>query len=206
VVGGPAQAARRLDIHPHVPTPRPDAGFALACPAGEVECHLEWDRATEAKQQLRRKLRAYMQVCEVWGYSEWPPLNLLVVVPNAARLAAVEEVVAGLREDTKFPFFTAWDLYAATADDLARQGPLGHVWSPRSDRGPVRAVTALRPRVRAGDPGAALGRRWRHDHPDFWPQLSPLGRAATEAREVAEVAEEGPDSAQPCDADGRTRG
>jgi Replication-relaxation len=197
---GPAQAARRLDIHPHVPTPRPDAGFALACSAGEVECHLEWDRATEAKQQLRRKLRAYMQVCEVWGYSEWPPLNLLVVVPNAARLAAVEEVVAGLREDTKFPFFTAWDVYAATVEDLGRQGPLGHVWSPLADCGPVRALTVLRTRgaARAAD---ALGRRWRHDRPDFWPQLSPLGRAAaTEAREVAEVAEEAPDAAQPCDA------
>jgi hypothetical protein len=197
---GPAQAARRLDIHPHVPAPRPDAGFALACPAGEVECHLEWDRATEAKQQLRRKLRAYMQVCEVWSYSEWPPVNLLVVVPNAARLAVVEEVVAGLREDTKFPFFTAWDVYAATAEDLARQGPLGRVWSPLSDRGPVRALTELRPGGRAGDPGAALGRRWRHDRPDFWPQLSPLGRAAT-PREVPGVAEEASDPVQPCGAD-----
>jgi len=199
---GAAQAARRLDIHPHVPTPRPDAGFAFACPAGEVECHLEWDRATEAKQQLRRKLRAYMQVCEVWGYSEWPPLNLLVVVPNAARLAALEEVVAGLREDTKFPFFTAWDVYAATAEDTARQGLLGHVWTPLTDRGPVRALTALRTRGDAAHAADALGRRWRHDRPDFWPRLSPLGRAAaTEARQVAEVAEQASDSAQPCGAD-----
>lgn len=121
---GPAEASRRLDIHPHVSTPRPDAAFELSCPAGQIECHLEWDRATESRQQLRRKLRAYMQVCEVWGYSEWSPLNLLLVLPNAARLAAVEEVVAGLREDTKFPFFTAWDLYAATAEDIARGGPL----------------------------------------------------------------------------------
>jgi Replication-relaxation len=198
---GPAQASRRLDIHPHVPTPRPDGGFELVCAGGQVECHLEWDRATEAKQQLRRKLRAYMQVCEVWGYSEWPPLNLLIVVPHAARLAALEEVVAGLREDTKFPFFTAWDVYAATADDLARQGPLGHLWAPLTDRGPVRALTDLRPRGDAADAAGALGRRWRHDRPDFWPQLSPLGRAAdAEVREVAEVVEKARDSAQPCGA------
>jgi len=26
------------------------------------------------------------------------------------------------------------------------------------------------------DPALALGRRWRHDRPDFWARLSPLGR------------------------------
>ncbi len=198
---GPAQAARRLDIHPHVPTPRPDGAFELSCPAGQVECHLELDRATESKQQLRRKLRAYMQVCEVWGYSEWPPLSLLVVVPNAARLAAVEEVVAGLREDTKFPFFTAWDVYVATAEDLARLGPLAPAWWSLTDRGPARALRELRPCGKAADPGAALGRRWRRDRPDFWSQLSPLGRAAAEPREVAEAEEAASDSAQPSGAD-----
>jgi hypothetical protein len=198
---GPARAARRLDIHPHVPTPRPDGAFKLACAAGSIECHLEWDRATESKQQLRRKLRAHMQVCEVWGYSEWPLLNLLLVVPTVARLVVLEEVVAELREDTTCPFFTAWDVYAATAEDLAQQGPLAHVWWPLTDRGPARALTELRPSGDPTDPADALGRRWRHDRHDFWPQLSPLGRAAaTEAREVAEVAEEAPDAAQPCDA------
>lgn len=38
------------------------------------------------------------------------------------------------------------------------------------------------------------------DRPDFWPQLSPLGRAAAQPGEVAEVVEEAPDPAQPCDA------
>ena len=195
---GPAQAARRLDIHPHLPTPRPDAGFELSSPAGGIECHLEWDRATESTQQLRRKLRAYMQVCEVWGYSEWPPFNLLVVVPTAARFATLEEVVAKLREDTKFPFFTAWDVYAATAEDLTRLGSLAHTWWPLTDRGTARTLTELRPHGEAADPADALGRRWRHDRPDFWPRLSPLGRAAAEPHEVADADEEAPDSAQPC--------
>jgi hypothetical protein len=202
---GPAQAARSFDVHPYVTSPRPDAGFELACAAGSIECYLEWDRATETKQRLRDKLRAYLSVHEVWEHNEWPPLNLLVVVPAAARLATLDAALAELRDVPKvarFPFFTAWGLYAATAEDLTQRGPLAPVWSPLTGHGPARALSQLAPRSAAADPGAALGRRWRHDRPDFWPQLSPLGRAAAaEAREERQVAEEAPDPAQPGDAD-----
>ena len=200
---GPGQAAGSFDVHPHLPSPRPDAGFDLSCPAGSIECYLEWDRATETKQRLHDKLRAYLQVHEVWEYSEWPPLNLLVVVPTAARLATLEDAVAELRAHPKrYPFFTAWGLYAATAEDLAQKGPLGSVWWSLTDRGRACALSKLRPRGAAADPAAAFGRRWRYDRPDFWAQLSPLGRAAAmEAREVAKVVEEAPDSAQSCGAD-----
>jgi hypothetical protein len=199
---GPARAARSLDVHPHVSPPRPDAGFELVSSAGSIECYLEWDRATETKERLRDKLRAYLSVHEVWEYNDWPPLNLLVVVPTATRLATLEDALAELRDVPKvarFPFFTAWGLYAATAEDIARQGPLAPTWYPLTDGGPARALTQLEPRGAAADPAAALGRRWRHDRPDFWPQLSPLGRAA--ATEVAEVGEEAPDPAQPGGAD-----
>jgi hypothetical protein len=175
---GPAKAARCLDVHPHV-SPRPDGGFELACSAGSIECYLEWDRATETKERLRDKLRVYLQVHEVWEYSEWPPLNLLVVVPTAARLATLEAALAELRDVPKvarYSFFTSWGLYATTAEDLARQGPLAPIWWPLADRGQARALTQLPPRSPAADPAAALGRRWRHDRPDFWPRLSPLGR------------------------------
>jgi hypothetical protein len=201
---GSAQAARSLDVHPHVPAPRPDAGFELACAAGSIDCYLEWDRATETKQRLRDKLRAYLSVHEVWEYNDWPPLNLLVVVPTAARLATLKAALAELRDVPKvarYPFFTTWGLYVATAEDLAQRGPLACVWRPLTDRSPARAVTQLEPRGAAADTADALGRRWRHDRPDFWRQLSPLGRAAAEAREVAEVVEEAPDPAQPCGAD-----
>jgi len=198
---GPAQAARRFDLHRRLPSPRPDAGFELSCLAGSIECYLEWDRATETTQRLHDKLRAYMRVCEMWAYSELPPISLLVVVPTTARLTAVETVVAKLREDPKYRFFSGWGLYGATAEDLTRQGPLGSVWWPLSDRGSARALTQLTPRGPAADPAAALGRRWRHERPDFWLQLSPLGRAAAEPREVAEVGEEAPAAAQPGGAD-----
>ncbi|HET8893024.1 MAG TPA: replication-relaxation family protein [Gaiellaceae bacterium] len=178
---GPARAARCLDVHQDLPTPRPDAGFELACPDGQVECFLEWDRATETKQRLRDKLRAYLQVHEVWEYSEWPPLNLLIVVPTAARLHTLEAALSELRDVPKvarYSFFTSWGLYATTTEDLARQGPHAPVWWPLADRGPARALTQLTPRSTAAYPAAALGRRWRHDRPDFWPRLSPLGRTA----------------------------
>ena len=200
---GPAAAARSFDVHPHVPSPRPDAGFELACAAGAIECYLEWDRATETKERLRDKLRAYLQVHEVWEYSEWPPLNLLVVVPTAARLATLDAALAELHDHPKrYPFFTAWGLYAATAEDLTRRGPLAPAWWPLTDRGPARTLTQLAPRGVAADPGTALGRRWRHERPDFWPQLSPLGRAAAaDPREDREVGEEAPGPAQPGGAD-----
>ena len=177
---GPAEAARSFDVDPHLPSPRPDAGFEVVCSAGQIECHLEWDRATETSKRLRDKFHAYLQVHEHWDYKEWPPLNLLTVVPTAGRLATLEGALAEVREEGKtrgYPFFTAWGLYAATAEDLARQGPLAYVWWPLTDRGPARALTELAPHGPAADPAAALGRRWRHDRPDFWPRLSPLGRA-----------------------------
>jgi hypothetical protein len=93
---GPAQAARSLDVHPHVTSPRPDAGFELVSRAGSIECYLEWDRATETKERLRDKLRAYLSVHEAWDYNDWPPLNLLVVVPTATRLATLEDALAEL--------------------------------------------------------------------------------------------------------------
>jgi hypothetical protein len=122
-------------------------------------------------------LLAYLQVHELWDYKEWPPLHLLFVVPGAGRLTTLEGAVADLRENGKwkgYPFFTAWGLHAATADDLARQGPFAPVWWPLTDEGRTRSLTELAPRASGGDPGAALGRRWRHDRADFWERLSPL--------------------------------
>ena len=131
---------------------------------------------TGTRQRLHDKLLAYLQVHEMWDYKEWAPLNLLFVVPGAGRLATLEGAVADLRENGKwkgYPFFTAWGLLAATAEDLGRQGPLAPVWLPLTG-GRLRPVAELAPCASGGDPGAALGRRWRHDRTDFWERLSPL--------------------------------
>ena len=178
---GPAQAARRFDLSKHLSTPRPDGGIELVCPAGRIECHLEWDRGTETKQRLEDKLFAYLEVHEVWERNQSPPINLVVVVPGPGRLATIEAAVSELRaiaQPRGYPFFNAWGLYAATAPDLRRQGPLAPLWWPLLERGPALPLTGMRPRASGGDPGVALGRRWRHDQPDFWERLSPLGRPA----------------------------
>ena len=86
---GPREATRRLAVDEHLPSPRPDGAFELVCPAGSVECYLEWDRGTETRQRLHDKLLAYLQVHELWDYKEWAPLNLLFVVPGAGRLATL---------------------------------------------------------------------------------------------------------------------
>jgi hypothetical protein len=178
---GPAEAARRLAVDEHLPSPRPDGAFELVCPAGSIECYLEWDRGTETRQRLHDKLVAYLQVHELWDYKQWPPLNLLFVVPGAGRLATLEGAVADLRENGKwkgYPFFTAWGLHAATAEDLARQGSLAPIWWPLKGDGRIRSLAELAPRANGGDAGAALGRRWRHDRADFWERLSPLAPKA----------------------------
>jgi hypothetical protein len=173
---GPREAARRLNVDEHLPSPRPDGAFELVCPAGSIECYLEWDSGTETRQRLHDKLLAYLQVHELWDYKQWPPLNLLFVVPGAGRLATLEGAVADLRENGKwkgYPFFTAWGPHAATAEDIARQGPLEPVWWPLTGDGRTRSLTELAPYANGGDPAAALGRSWRHDRADFWERLSP---------------------------------
>jgi hypothetical protein len=178
---GPREAARRLSLDEHLPSPRPDGAFELVWLAGSIECYLEWDRGTETRQRLHDKLLAYLQVHELWDYKEWPPLNLLFVVPSAGRLATLEGAVADLRENGKwkgYPFFTTWGLHAATAEDLARQGPLAPVWWPLTGDGRTRSLAGLAPCASGGDLGAALGRRWRHDRVDFWERLSPLAPKA----------------------------
>lgn len=186
---GPAEAARRLSGDEHLPSPRPDGAFELVCTAGSIECYLEWDRGTETRQRLHDKLRVYLQVHELWDYKQWAPLNLLFVVPGAGRLATLEAAVADLRENGKmkgYPFFTGWGLLAATAVDLGRQGPLAYVWLPLTGDGRPRSLTELAPCASGGDPGATLGRRWRHERADFWERLSPLAPKAPNPPQAGE--------------------
>lgn len=186
---GPAEAARRLNEDEDLSSPRPDGAFEFVCPAGSIECYLEWDRGTETRQRLHDKLRAYLQVHELWDYKQWAPLNLLFVVPGEGRLSTLEAAVSDLRENGKwkgYPFFTVWGLLAATAEDLARQGPLAPVWWPLTGDGRPRPIIELASCPGGGDPGAALGRRWRHDRADFWARLSPLAPKAPKPPQTGE--------------------
>jgi hypothetical protein len=78
-----------------------------------------------------------------------------------------------------------WPIFATTVSALLRDGPLARNWQPINRPGePPRTLSELPARsdLRAADPRLALGRRWRHDQPDFWERLSPLGTTNRDLR------------------------
>lgn len=127
--------------------------------------------------------------------------NVLFVVPDAGRIATLRRAYADLepkREHHRQSNYLVdldgrWPLLVATVGDLRREGPLGPVWQSISDPDEPRRLTELpvSSDLGATDLGLALGRRWRHERPDFWQRLSPLGRlpAAEDcaAQQVAET-------------------
>jgi Replication-relaxation len=188
---------------------RPDAGFILEMQAGAIECWLEWDRCTETAERLQEKLRGYWRAEHHLRLFAPEPRNILFVVPGAGRIETLRRAYAQLREAEAervrqnrwaTTFQPSWPVVAATAPELRREGPLARVWQ-RIDRDgePRYALPALPPRrdLAASDLQLALGRRWRHERPDFWQRLSPLGRPlASEAPEVPEVSETASDLTQ----------
>ena len=167
---------------------RPDAGFVLDTPAGAIECWLEWDRGTETQERLESKLHGYWNAEHHLRLLEPEPRNILFVVPGRGRTATLRRALAREQEQERervrrdrwhIRFQASWPMLAATASELHRQGPLGAVWHSIADRNePPRALTelAVRSDLGSADPQLALGRRWRHDQPDFWERLSPLHR------------------------------
>lgn len=171
---------------------RPDAGFILDVPAGPIECYLEWDRGTETRSVLMRKLDGY-RLAEGRLHDEPQLCNVLFVAPGRGRIETLRHAYddfAPKRERHRQSAMLVdldgrWPLLAATVPDLRREGPLGAVWESIVDpREPRRALTELPARSDLGstDLGLALGRRWRIEQPGFWDRLSPLHRQpATEA-------------------------
>ncbi len=144
-------------------------------PGGAVELYLEFDRATEHRSQLRKKLYGYIVVAGRWteqGHEYFP--NLAVVVPTERRerhfdLALCDELATLEIPETKavdLPFFITSD------ERLEDQGVLGRVWRrfvPAPEHRPL-APLLLQERVslvelpaRDGSPynlSECLGRYW----------------------------------------------
>jgi hypothetical protein len=170
---------------------RPDAGFILETPPAAIECWLEWDRGTETQARLREKLRGYWNAERHLRLHEPEPRNILFVAPGRRRLDTLRRAHAGLleaeeervaRDPWATRFQPSWPILAATAPELRRQGPLARVWQRIDrEREPLHSLPGLPPRrdLAPSDLSTALGRRWRHDQPDFWERLSPLGRPLT---------------------------
>jgi hypothetical protein len=186
---------------------RPDAGFVLDTRAGAIECCLEWDRGTETQARLETKLHGYWNAEHHLRLVEPEPRNILFVVPGGGRIETLRRAHAHQqaeqhervrRDRWHTPFQPSWPMLAATASELRRQGPLAAVWYSITDRNePLRALTELPVRRDLGpaDPAHALGRRWRHDQPDFWKRLSPLHRPRVYAPPAPEGAHPGDGSA-----------
>jgi hypothetical protein len=100
-------------------------------PGGAVELYLEFDRATEHRRQLQRKLYGYVVVSQRWteeGHDYFP--NLLVVVPTDKRERHFELALADELATLEVPKKKAVDLpFFMTSDEqLEDQGVLGRVW------------------------------------------------------------------------------
>ncbi len=179
---------------------RPDAGLIIDCPAGPIECCLEWDRGSETQERLQEKLRRYRIAERGLRYHEPEPRNVLFVVPGGGRIGTLRRALHQVSETQRerdrrdpysVPFEPNWPLLATTVSQLRQSGLLGRVWQQIDRDGePPHALVELPPRRGLGraDLDLALGRRWRHDQPDFWERLSPLGRPlATTGGRIAET-------------------
>jgi hypothetical protein len=171
-------------------TLRPDSELLLITPSGAVDVLLEWDRGTETQDRLWEKLRRYRTAEHKVDYEERGPRSVLLVVPGPRRLRTLRDTYAEVDREGD------WPILATTAVELRRAGPLAPIWQRLDTEQPPSALTALpvRDDLDDVDPGRALGRRWRHDQPGFWEQLSPLARpleaeafTAGEASETTEM-------------------
>jgi protein involved in plasmid replication-relaxation len=201
-------ATQRLGVEGLV---RPDAGFIFDTIRGPVDCYLEWDRGTETQETLMHKLDGYrLAEGKLHFDASRQACNMLFVVPGQGRIAtlrrAYEQLEPKRERHRNDPYLVnldgRWPLLAATASDLRRVGPLDPVWQSITDADePRRRLTELPVRSDLGetDLGLALGRRWRHERPDFWERLSPLGRPLEATPEESALTEAAVGAAQPGD-------
>ena len=182
---GPRQAAARLGEKMRG-TLRPDGELILVTSSGAADLLLEWDRGTETQERLWEKLRRYRTAEHKIDYDDRGPRSVLFVVPGPRRLHTLHGTYADIDREG------GWPILATTAAELRRAGPLAPIWRRLENDQPPCALATLPVRHDLGDLylGRALGRRWRHERPDFWDQLSPLARhLAADASPAAEASE-----------------
>ncbi len=180
---GPRAAAERLEQRV-----RPDARLLVQTAAlAAIECLVEWDRATEPAERLAEKLARYRIAERKLRYHDPEPRSVLFVVPGEGRLKTLRRLRSPGSDDSVVGQ-GRWPVFATTVQALRRDGPLARIWQPINRPGePPRALRELPARsdLPAADPQLALGRRWRHDQPDFWERLSPLGVTDRDLRSSA---------------------
>jgi hypothetical protein len=111
---------------------KPDGFGRYLHTGGACEFYFEYDRATEARGALTRKLEGYLKLAAGWTREQeltgFP--NLLVLVPEEER---EEEVATAYRSATTSlhasgSHASSFPLYVACEDQLTDLGVLGPVW------------------------------------------------------------------------------
>jgi hypothetical protein len=111
---------------------KPDGFGRYLHPGGACEFYFEYDRATEARGALTRKLEGYLKLAAGWTKEEeltgFP--NLLVLVPEEER---EEDVATAYHQATtslhaSVSLASSFPLYVAGEDLLTELGVLGVAW------------------------------------------------------------------------------
>jgi hypothetical protein len=157
---------------------KPDGFGRYLHPAGACEFYLEYDRATEARGALTRKLEGYVRLASGWTREEeltgFP--NLLVLVPEEER---EEEVATAFRQATtrlhaSGSLASSLPLYVASEDRLTELGVLGPAWKHVPTDGERLVLTELPARSRdLYRTTRCLGRYFTDADPDHRRRISP---------------------------------
>jgi hypothetical protein len=130
---------------------KPDGFGRYVHPGGACELYFEYDRATEARGALTRKLGGYLKLATGWTREQeltgFP--NLLVLVPEVEREG---EVATAFRSATTSlhvgSLASSFPLYVASEDRLTELGVLAPAWKHVPTDGERIALTELPARSR----------------------------------------------------------
>ncbi len=157
---------------------KPDGFRRYLHPGGACEFYFEYDRATEARGALMRKLGGYLHLAAGWTKEEeltgFP--NLLVLVPEEEREG---EVATAFRSATTSlhvsgSLASSFPLYVASEDRLTELGVLGPAWKHVPTDGDRLSLVELPARSRdLYRTTRCLGRYFTDSDPDHRRRISP---------------------------------
>jgi hypothetical protein len=158
---------------------KPDGFGRYLHPGGACEFYLEYDRATEARGALTRKLEGYLRLAAGWTRDQeltgFP--DLLVLVPEENReekvASAFRSAVAGRHVSGSLA--SSFPLYVASEDRLIDLGVLAPVWKHVATDGDRLSLTELPARSRdLYRATRCLGRYFIDADPNHRRRISPV--------------------------------
>jgi hypothetical protein len=157
---------------------KPDGFGRYLHPGGACEFYFEYDRATEARGALTRKLEGYLRLASGWTREQeltgFP--NLIVLVPEEER---EEEVATAYRSavgsvHVSGSLASSFPLYVGSEDRLTELGVLGQVWRHLPTEGERLSLTQLPAGARdLYRSTRCLGRYFTDDDPGHRRRISP---------------------------------